>query len=515
MMEKNMNVNIPAIPKEKFQFVQREERIHDERLKTKSISYFGDAWIRFRSNKSAVVAFSLIVVLLLFALIVPQVSDYTVSFRDGYYKTVLPRNPLFKNAGFWDGGQRSKQSEAGYQYLRSIGVESGESAIMKVYDSFVDSTGATFYNLRVDTYAQVGYTYQNLSAAEYQALMDYQDQNGIQVIYPLSATQNKNFVRGNDGANFWYKLQDETQGSAGAPILDENGDFIPNYLTSDDPQKAGYTSRMRIAGDGENGVWYTYAQKNQTGYKVRVNYAEYFYYKNGFEPGFLFGSNQHGQDIFTCLAVGARLSFLLAITVASINFVLGAIYGSVEGYYGGAVDMIMERISDVLADVPFMVVATLFQLHLADKVGVVPSLLFAFVLTGWVGTAARVRTQFYRFKGHEYVLAARTLGASDRRLIFKHIFPNSLGTIVTSAVMTIPGVIFSESMLSYLHIINLDASSLTSIGTMLSNGQGYLSTYPHIIMFPAIFIAILEISFNLFGNGLRDALNPSLRGADN
>ena len=99
MMEKNMNVNIPAIPKEKFQFVQREERIHDERLKTKSISYFGDAWIRFRSNKSAVVAFSLILVLLLFAIIVPEVSDYTVSFRDGYYKTVLPRNPLFKNAG--------------------------------------------------------------------------------------------------------------------------------------------------------------------------------------------------------------------------------------------------------------------------------------------------------------------------------------------------------------------------------------------------------------------------------
>ena len=131
-----------------------------------------------------------------------------------------------------------------------------------------------------------------------------------------------------------------------------------------------------------------------------------------------------------------------------------------------------------------------------------------------VGTAARVRTQFYRFKGQEYVLAARTLGASDARLIFKHIFPNSLGTIVTGAVMTIPGVIFSESMLSYLHIINLETSSLTSIGTLLSGGQAYLSTYPHIIMFPAIFIAILEIAFNLFGNGLRDALNPSLRGAD-
>lgn len=515
MMEKNLNQNIPAIPAEKFAFVQKEERIHDERLQTKAIGYFGDAWIRFRHNKSAVVAFCLIVILLLFALIVPIFSNYTVGFRDGYYKTVLPKNRLFKNAGFWDGGQRSKQSEAGYQYLNAIGLESGKPAVMKVYNSFVDATGARYYELRMDTYSSVGYVYANLSAAEYQALMDYQDANNIQVIYPLAATQNKTFVRGNDGANFWYKLTDETQGSAGGAQLDENGNYIPNYLTSEDPQKAGYTSKMRIAGDGENGVWYTYAQKNQTGYKVRVNYAEYFFYKNGFEPSFLFGTNVYGQDIFTCLAVGARLSFLLAITIATINFILGAIYGSVEGYYGGAVDMIMERISDILASVPFMVVATLFQLHLAAKVGPVVSLLFAFVLTGWVGTASRVRTQFYRFKGHEYVLAARTLGASDRRLIFKHIFPNSLGTIVTSAVMTIPGVIFSESMLSYLHIINLDTSNLTSIGTMLSNGQGYLSTYPHIIMFPAIFIAILEISFNLFGNGLRDALNPSLRGADN
>ena len=511
MMEQKID---RVIPKEKFAFVQKEERIHDEKLKTKSISYFGDAWIRFRTNKSAVIAFSLIVLLLLFAIIVPFVSNYTVAFRDGYYKTVLPKCSWFAGTGFWDGGRNEKQSEAGYQYLNAIGQESGDAAIMSVKESFQDSTGAVYYNLRVDTYNMVGYVYVNLSEAEYKDLMAYQDENGIQVIYPLAATQNKHFVLGNDGANFWYKLQDEAQGSAGAAVLDENGNYIANYLSSDNPEKAGYTSRMRIAGDGENGVYYTYAQKNQTGYRCRVQYSRYFYYRNHFEPSFLFGTNVYGQDIFTCLAVGARLSFLLSISVATINFILGAIYGSIEGYYGGVVDLVLERISDILSSVPFMVVATLFQLHLADKVGVVPCLLFAFVMTGWVGTAARVRTQFYRFKGQEYVLAARTLGASDRRLIFKHIFPNSLGTIVTSAVMTIPGVIFSESMLSYLHIINLEASSLTSIGTMLSNGQGYLSSYPHIIMFPALFIAILEISFNLFGNGLRDALNPSLRGAD-
>ena len=110
--------------------------------------------------------------------------------------------------------------------------------------------------------------------------------------------------------------------------------------------------------------------------------------------------------------------------------------------------------------------------------------------------------------------AARTLGASDARIMFKHIFPNALGTLVTSCVLVIPGVIFSESSLSYLGIINLGTSKITSVGTLLSSGQGYLTTFPHIILFPALFVSLLMISFNLFGNGLRDAFNPSLRGTE-
>ena len=465
MMEKNL---YPEIPQEKFAFIHKDERIHDEKLQTKSISYLGDAWLRFRKNKSSVVAFCLIVFLLLFAIITPFVSPYTVQFRDGYYKSVLPKNTLFENAGFWDGARKEKVSEIGYHYYNAIGQETGVPVVKKEYDHYTDSNGVTYYNLRVDSYALVGFAYVNLSETEYNNLMAYQNEKDIQVIYPLQKTHNSQYMMGNGGANFWYQLKDESVNTNGDPALDENGSLIPNYLTSDNPNKANYNSK-RIAGDdGADGQWYTYAQKNQTGYRVRVHYLEYFRYVNGYEPTFIFGTNNYGQDIFTCLAVGARLSFLLSIVVASINFILGVLYGSIEGYYGGAVDMVMERISDVLNSVPFMVVATLFQLHLAEKVGVLPSLLFAFVLTGWVGTAARVRTQFYRFKGQEYVLAARTLGASDARLIFKHIFPNSLGTIVTGAVMTIPGVIFSESMLSYLHIINLETSSLTSIGTLLS-----------------------------------------------
>jgi oligopeptide transport system permease protein len=189
-------------------------------------------------------------------------------------------------------------------------------------------------------------------------------------------------------------------------------------------------------------------------------------------------------------------------------------YGAVEGYYGGWVDLILERISDILVDVPFIVVATLFQLHLSAKVGVIPSLIFAFVLTGWIGMASRTRTQFYRFKGQEYVLAARTLGAKDSRIIWKHIFPNALGTIITGSVLIIPGTINSESMLSYLGIVKLGSATQTSLGTLLSDAANIWTNYPHLLGYPAIALSLLMICFNLFGNGLRDAFNPSLRGVE-
>ena len=513
----NQNINqLPEIPAEKLRLVQKDRKLFDQKLETKPIGYFKDAWLRFKKDRSAVIAFILIVILLLFSIFVPMFSSMDVSFRDGYYRKVLPKLPFLSGTGIWDGTSVQTESQGGYDYLNAIGVESGMAAVRNVKRQYEDSRGFTYYELQVDSYNKVGYAFMNLSNEEYQKLMDYQDETGIQVIYPIPATHMTDFVMGNRGANFWYKLKNEASTNSGEAVYDENGQYIPNYLTSDQKDKVGYRS-LRLANDngGEDGnTWFVYAVKNQSGVKVRVNYYEYFRYTNGFDPVFYFGTNDYGQDIFTCLASGGRLSFLLAISVSLINFTIGACYGAVEGYYGGAVDMVMERISDVLGYMPFIVVATLFKLHLQESVGPVGALLFAFVLTGWISMAYRVRMQFYRFKGQEYVLAARTLGASDRRLIFKHIFPNSLGTIITGSVLAIPNVIFSESMLSYLGIINLETSSITSIGTMLANGQGVLSTFPHIILFPSLFISILQISFNLFGNGLRDAFNPSLRGAE-
>jgi oligopeptide transport system permease protein len=159
-----------------------------------------------------------------------------------------------------------------------------------------------------------------------------------------------------------------------------------------------------------------------------------------------------------------------------------------------------------------MIVITLLKYHLNASHVII--LFISFFLTGWTGMAARTRMQFYRFKNQEYVLVSRTLGAKDSRIMFRHIFPNAIGTLITGSVLVIPGVIFSETSLSYLGIINLSTGSMTSVGALLSTGQNYLFTHPHMLLFPAAFISLLMLCFNLFGNGLRDAFNPALRGTE-
>ncbi len=225
-------------------------------------------------------------------------------------------------------------------------------------------------------------------------------------------------------------------------------------------------------------------------------------------PKYLLGSDGDGYDLITICFNGLRTSFMLAIIVSAICLSFGLVWGSISGYFGGNIDLLMERFCDILSGVPWVVVMTLAILLLGNNL---ITFGLALCLTGWMGTAARTRTQFYRYKGREYILASRTLGAGDMRLIFKHILPNAMGTIITGSILSIPGVIFSEATLSYL---NLGLQGANSFGNILSNNQKYITSAPVLIVFPAIIISLIMISFNLFGNGLRDALNPSLKGSD-
>lgn len=512
---KKENMDYKNIPIEKFEFFQRDESIHDKKFDTKPVGYFKDAMRRFSRNKSSVAAAVIIVFLILYAIFIPILcsNNYTSNPNDLtylQYTKLLPKWDLFAWAG-WDGCTDETLSRDDYNARYALGLETGMSPIVKVYRAgYVDESSTsdtTFYDVKTDSYIRNGMIYLNLHEDEYLSIQKWQNENGIQVIYPAVDTSSFKLDSLKSNANLWYECTNK-----GMPKLNKDGGFTPIYKTSGND---GNYDSLRIAGDDGS---YRYAIVGGTSdaksYKVRVFTYTYFQYRYGFEPSFIFGTNASGQDILTRLAGGARFSFVFAICISVINLFIGAMYGAVEGYYGGRLDLTMERISDVLSSVPFIVVVSLFKLHLANKVGAVPSLLFAFVMTGWVGMASRVRMQFYRFKNQEYVLAARTLGAKDTRLMFRHIFPNALGTLITSSVLTIPSVVYSESNMTYLGIVNLDSASRTSIGSMLSAGQPLLSTYPHIILFPAIFISLLMISFNLFGNGLRDAFNPSLRGTD-
>ena len=231
-------------------------------------------------------------------------------------------------------------------------------------------------------------------------------------------------------------------------------------------------------------------------------------------PRYIFGTNKNGYDFFKVVFSGLLVSLGLGFLASLINIVIGLVWGSIAGYFGGLTDFVMERFTEILGGVPFIIIMTLIALFANTGGGgtTFGTFLLALCLAGWLGVAGITRAQFYRYKGREYVLASRTLGASNTRLIFKHILPNSLGTIVTSAVLMIPSVIFTEANISYLlpGALALD----NTFGVTLQSVQADLGQYPYLIVSASIIMALIMISFNLFGNGLRDAFNPSLKGTE-
>lgn len=259
----------------------------------------------------------------------------------------------------------------------------------------------------------------------------------------------------------------------------------------------------------ERGLVIQLINTNGVVYNTQVKYLEFIFNQDVDDIYFWFGTEELGRDLFTLIWSGSRVSIIMAVTIMLINIVIGVILGSIAGYYGGKVDLIFDRVVEVLSGIPFMGVLSLLILAYGPTTTIV---VLAFTVTGWIGVYGSTRAQTYRYKNREYVLAARTLGASDARIISKHILPNALGTLITSFSLMIPSFIFTESTYSFLGIINY--SDATSIGRLISDGQGVMQHYPHALLFPAIYISILMIAFNLFSNGLRDAFNPSLRGVE-
>ena len=219
-----------------------------------------------------------------------------------------------------------------------------------------------------------------------------------------------------------------------------------------------------------------------------------------------FGTDNLGRDMFARTWEGAKISLFIGLTAAFIDLIIGVIWGSVSGYIGGRVDEILMRIADILSALPYLLVVILLMVVLPQGLW---TLIIAMTITGWINMARIVRGEVMRLKTEEYVLAAKSLGASTVRIIAKHLIPNMLGPILVTLTLTVPTAIFTEAFLSFLGL-GVPAP-LASWGTMTSDGLQALRYYPYQLFFPAFFISLTMLAFNVVGDGLRDALDPKDR----
>lgn len=219
-----------------------------------------------------------------------------------------------------------------------------------------------------------------------------------------------------------------------------------------------------------------------------------------------FGTDGLGRDLWERVWEGAKISLFIGIVTALLNCILGTLIGGVSGFFGGKLDMFIMRAIDVIIALPPLIFAILIMLYLGS--GLMPIIL-AFVIAGWLGLARLVRGQVLALKEQEFVLAARTLGASSTRLIVKHLIPNTLGVIIVALTFAIPGAIFGEAFLSFIGL-GIQAPQ-TSWGQLSATGILAMQTYPYQMIIPSVFISLTMLALQLLGDGLRDALDPRLR----
>lgn len=239
-----------------------------------------------------------------------------------------------------------------------------------------------------------------------------------------------------------------------------------------------------------------------TGTKI-INY----YIDKGLDDvEYWFGSDNFGRDIWTRTWSGARVSLIIAVAAAIIDMVIGMSYGLISGYFGGKVDMIMQRILEIVNGIPRLVIVTLLLLVLQPGM---LTIIFALMLTEWVGMSRIARAEMLKLKEQEFVLASRTLGAGNFFIIFKEVLPNIIGPIITQVMFSIPTAIFTEAFLSFVGLgIPVPQCSL---GSLISEGFNSFTTHPYQIIPPIVVMALLMLSFNLVADGLREALDPKMK----
>lgn len=219
-----------------------------------------------------------------------------------------------------------------------------------------------------------------------------------------------------------------------------------------------------------------------------------------------FGTDNLGRDLFVRVWSGARISLFVAVAAVLIDVFIGMIYGLISGYFGGRVDSIMQRIQEIINSIPTLVILIILMMMMEASL---LTIIIALMFTEWIGMARITRAQVLKVKEEEFVLASRTLGAGNLFIIFKEILPNIFGQLIIMFMMSVPNAIFYEAYLAFVGLgIPIPNASL---GTLINDGFDFFLVYPYMMVIPAIVLALLMLSFNLFGDGLHDALDPTMK----
>lgn len=230
------------------------------------------------------------------------------------------------------------------------------------------------------------------------------------------------------------------------------------------------------------------------------------YKENNIKEYHWFGTDSSGRDLFVRVWKGTQTSILIGLIAAFLDVVIGITYGAISGFFGGTVDNIMQRIIEIIASIPNLIIMILFVVFFGPSL---LTIILAMSVTGWIGMSRIVRGQFLKLKTQEYVMASKTLGATNWSLIFKHILPNTLGPIIVTAMFSVPSAIFFEAFLSF---IGLGAPPpAASLGTLVNDGRKMLMINPYQMFVPSTILSLLILCFYLFGDGVRDAFDPKMR----
>ena len=239
-----------------------------------------------------------------------------------------------------------------------------------------------------------------------------------------------------------------------------------------------------------------------TGTRIVNGYKD----KNLTDVYYWFGSDTLGRDIWTRVWAGTRVSLSIAVAAAVIDMIIGMSYGLISGYFGGAVDSVMQRIAEVINGIPRLVVVTLLMLILPRGF---LTIVFALMITEWIGMSRIARAEMLKLKEQEFVLASRTLGARDFVIIFREILPNIIGQIITQLMFSIPTAIFTEAFLSFVGL-GIPVP-MCSLGSLISDAFNSFTTHPYQIVPPIVVLALLMLCFNMLADGLREAFDPRLK----